>query len=71
MTDPRYNSGTPLVRTDKERRLEAFEAALRTEFDDRTFAALKKLPVFAISRLHVAVQKLVAKVDAIARGSPQ
>jgi hypothetical protein len=55
MNDPRYASGTSLARTKKEEHLDSFERAMGAEFSDRTYLALKGLPLEAVRELHAAL----------------
>ncbi len=63
--DKRYNSGTSLTRTDKEERLDAYERALRVEFTDEEYLALKKLPLTVLKRLHKALQERLVDPEGV------
>lgn len=54
----RYISGTSLDKTAKEVRLDSLEKILKTEFSDRTYLALRRLPRDVIEEIHRAVMDL-------------
>lgn len=51
----RYKSGSSLVKTAKEERLDRLEAMLNDDWTDAFYLALGKLPIEAIKKLHVSI----------------
>lgn len=58
MSDPRYSSGTSLVRTGKEEQIDYLEGMLG-DLGDNLFLSLKKLTVAQLRQLHALIAQRI------------